>query len=119
MIAPRVIGIIFPILPDHVKRLLLDRKKIFVKFVSKDLRRLRIGGKLFLYESRGTRTIVGEAEIEDIARATAAEVVSKYGHDLFLTTDELEKYVGNRTEKRMLVLAKKGAKISCSPKTQS
>jgi hypothetical protein len=102
----KIIGIIFPLLPSHIQRFFDEDKKVFVKFFAKENipLRLRKGSKLFFYESRANRQIVGEATIVDVGTATAEEAIARFGDDLFLAKEELERYVGARKEKRMLVL---------------
>lgn len=79
-------------------------KKIFVKFVGRAPKMLQPGAKLFFYESRSKKEIVGEARITELSYGTVGEVVEKYANDLFLTRKELEEYAGDRRGKRMLVL---------------
>jgi hypothetical protein len=66
--------------------------------------RLQVGSKLFFYESKGSKEIVGEARIAEMTQGTVDEVLGRFGADLFLTRNELEAYAGNRRERRMLVL---------------
>jgi hypothetical protein len=101
-----IIGIVFPLLPQHTMRLLEEGKKVFVKYFGRDNAptRLKSGHRLFLYESKGTRRIVGEAKIREIRRGTAAEIWSTFGNDLFLNKQEFDAYVGERKQRSMLVL---------------
>jgi hypothetical protein len=106
------IGIVFPMLPDHIQRIFQDQKNVFVKFLAKEAipRRLRAGSKLFFYQSGGSKEIVGEARIIETALGTLQEVSAKFGERLFLTQSELEEYAGNRGAKTMLVLLLDDAK---------
>ncbi len=63
-----------------------------------------------MYQSKGNKEIVGEAKIIRIDTLPASEVLSVYGSRLFLTQSEFEDYVGNRGDKKLLVLVLKGAK---------
>mgnify|MGYP001077015786 CR=1 FL=1 len=101
-----IIGIIFPVLPEHLHRFFERKKRVFVKFVAREdaHRSLQSGSKLFFYESRSNKEIVGEARIVDITSGMVEEVLAIYGEDLFLTRIELEEYAGDRKAKRMLVL---------------
>jgi hypothetical protein len=105
-VASETVGIIFPLLPKHVERFLNEGKTVFVKFFGKERipLRLRPGSKLFLYESRGNKEIVGEARITRVESVRASDVVAKYGARLFLEQLEFEEYVGNRGDKTMLAL---------------
>jgi hypothetical protein len=100
------VGIIFPLLPKHAERFLNDGKTVFVKFFGKERipLRLRPGSKLFLYQSRGNKEIVGEARISLVESVRASDVVAKYGERLFLEQLEFEEYVGSRGDKIMLAL---------------
>jgi hypothetical protein len=100
------VGVMFPILPEHCQRFFEGRKTVFVKYMSRESlpRRLHSGSRLFLYQSRNNREIVGEARIVEMASATLEEVLARFGDDVFLTRTELEEYSGTRKGKRMLVL---------------
>jgi hypothetical protein len=100
------IGIVFPMLRDHIQRIFQDQKNVFVKFLAREVlpRRLRAGSRLFFYQSGGSKEIVGEARIDEIAVGTVQEVLAKFGERLFITRSELEEYAGNRGAKTMLIL---------------
>jgi hypothetical protein len=108
---------IFPLLPEHTRRFFEDGKTVFVKFFGKgsNPQRLRIGSRLFFYESERNKEVVGEAKIVEINSETADTVLTKYGHTLFLTPAELDEYAKQRREKKMLVLVLKGAKRYKTP----
>lgn len=99
-----IIGIIFPILPNHVERFFADGKTVFVKFVSRAPTRLQTGHRLFFYKSRNDRELVGEALISGIETKPPKDILSDFHDRLFLTRKEMEQYVGNRQSKEMLVL---------------
>lgn len=102
-----VLGIVYPMLGHHIQRFFEEQKKVFVKFVGREPQRLRSGCKLFFYESRSNKEVVGEGRIVQIYNETIDEVHAKFGDDLFLTWTELEEYAGNRKTKRVLVLVLK------------
>jgi len=112
-----IIGIIFPLLRSHVQRFLEGRKKVFVKFCCRETAPVRsqLGSRLFFYESRGSKEIVGEARISEVSSGTIEEVLSRFGDNLFLTRDELEEYARGRRAKKMLVLVAENAKRYTSP----
>lgn len=111
------IGIIFPVLPEHLGRFFERQKRVFVKFVGREVvpRSLQSGSKLFFYESRSNKEIVGEARIVEITIGTVEEMLAKHGEDLFLTRIELEEYAADRKAKRMLVLVLEDAKKYAVP----
>lgn len=108
-------GVIFPFLPEHTRRFFEDGKAVFVKFLASNPKRLRIGSRLFFYESERNREVVGEARIIEIGSETADGALTKYGGALFLTPAELEEYAKQRKEKKMLVLVLKGARRYKTP----
>lgn len=95
-------GIIYPLIPEHARRFLEDRKTVFVKFVGRGStpQRLGSGSRLFFYVSGGRREIVGEAKIVSIAKTDPQDVMAQYANQLFLTSKELDSYVGERKAKR-------------------
>jgi hypothetical protein len=111
------LGIIFPFLPEHVNRFFNDGKTVFVKFYGKGSTpiRLHVGSTLFFYESRGSKRIVGEAEIREISSRTADKVVAEYGDSLFLTQKELDEYANQRSGRKMLVLVLKDVRLYKTP----
>jgi hypothetical protein len=111
------VGVIFPILPQHSQRFFEGRKRVFVKYTNREglPRRLRLGSKLYLHQSRSNQGIVGEARIVEMLTATPDEVLARFGDDVFLTRSELEDCSGDRKGKRMLVLVLEGMKRYASP----
>jgi len=102
----QTIGIIFPILSDHLDRFFHDRKTVFVKYFGKERLplRLRVGSRLFFYESGRSKQIVGDAKIIGIESATYEDVIARFGDYLFLTKNEFERYAQDRRDKKMLIL---------------
>jgi hypothetical protein len=94
-----------------------EGRTVFVKFFGKQEvpKWLRRGARLFLYESGGNREIVGEAKITEITSGTMDEVWATFGEKIFLTRAELEQYVGDRKERRMLVIVLSEAKRFGTP----
>jgi hypothetical protein len=110
--ASEIAGIIFPFFPEHAQRLLNEGKSIFAKFFGKERvpLKLREGSRLFLYESGGSKEIVGEAKIAKLESMCASKVISVYGEKLFLNEAEFEDYVGTRGDRSMLILVLVGPK---------
>lgn len=100
----RIVGIIFPLFEEHIRRFFDEDKTVFVKFIASDLTHIHSGHRLFFYRSKGNKEVVGEARIVDIASKTANEALATYGDRLFLTAKELREYVRDRNAKNMLVL---------------
>jgi hypothetical protein len=74
------IGIIFPISEDHVERFFNGQKSVFVKFFGRDTipERLQKGSRLFFYQSRSKKEVVGEAIIADVTSGRIEEVLARY-----------------------------------------
>lgn len=84
-------SMIFPLVPNQLQRFFEDRKTVFVKFTARQAppERLRIGSRLFFYESRRKQEVVGEARIAEISTGTIEQVLARFGDKLFLTQTEL------------------------------
>jgi len=78
-------------------------------------RHLRVGSRLFFYESQSRKEIVGEARIIEVRLGTDAEVLARYSDRLFLTSTEFEEYVGNRKGKQLLILVVENPKRYKTP----
>ena len=116
-----IVGIIFPLSREHIDRFVEHGKTVFVKFYGKERvpLRLRHGSRLFFYQSGGGKEIVGEAKITEVSTGTLDSVWDQFGNRLFLTREELEAYVDDRTNIRMAVLVLEGAKKYRNPLTLS
>jgi hypothetical protein len=99
---------IFPIPLRFAGRVLHEKRNVFVKYVGRGTcLQLVAKHKAIFYASRGSKEIVGEGIIERIEFLTPSEVLGKYGTRVFLSKEELEKYMmrwPNRASKEMLVL---------------
>ena len=116
-----MLGIIFPLSPQHIDRFLDGGKTVFVKFFGKQRTpsRLHRGAKLFFYQSGGGKEIVGDAEIIDVSSETRDALWDKFGDRLFLTRDELNAYVRDRQNIQMTTLVVKNARKYAEPLTLS
>ena len=108
----QVVGIIFSVLPQHARRFFDEGKTVFVKFFGRERIPLKLqrGHRIFFYEPRGNKEIVGEARIVSIDTVPAAEVFSVFGDRLFLTQSELQDYAGQRKDRKMLTLVLEDAR---------
>ena len=101
-------AIVFPILPVFVDRLLVEKRKVFVKYIARNGAQIKPKQKVLFYVSRSSKEIVGEGQIVEIEFLTPDEVFAKHGDKVFLKKDELVQYAlkqPNRdTSKKMLVL---------------
>jgi len=99
-----IVGIVFSLSQEHIRRFFDEGKTVFVKFAASQPTHLNIGSRLFFYQSKSRKEIVGEARIIKISSDMPDTVLATYGDQLFLTPNELREYVGERSSKKMLVL---------------
>lgn len=117
-----IVGVIFPVPQQFVNRLLLEKRNIFVKYVS-NASSLKIAQKhkVLFYASQSSKEIVGEGKIEEMLFLTPKDALEKYGDKLFLNEDELTEYTlrqPNRdSSKKMLVLVLCGLRRYSKPKS--
>ena len=105
MFVSDIIGIIYPIPKQFIDQLLKVGKNVFVKYIQGQNIKLKKNNKLIIYESYGTKKLVGEGIIKKIEFLTAEEVYDKYPDKLFLNKKELYDYCGElRKDKKMLTL---------------
>lgn len=106
---PKVIGIIYPLSENLIKSFFDRDKNIFVKFTAyeptrKTKIRIRKGIKLYAYQSRSKRIVVGNATIAGLEYLYLKEILSIYRNRLIIPEKELKKYALGREGKRLLVL---------------
>jgi len=111
------LGVIFPLSHSHIEQFLANGKNVFVKYCGKSTipRHIDNGSKLYFYESKSAKHIVGEAKIIKITQCTIDEVIEKFSDRLFLTRDELNAYANGRRTKMMLVLTLEKMKRYSAP----
>jgi hypothetical protein len=100
-----VTGIIVPLDGETINRV-FHHRPIIVMFVDSFPSDLEAGDRVFLYESAGGRVLEGEGSIVGISRESA-EDVRKYGAELSVSSEELDRYVaasGRKVSDDMLVL---------------
>jgi len=90
---PEIVGAAFPIPKLYIPRFFNEGKTVFIKpaITFKDLRE---GMRFVFYQSHQDTGYVGEAIIKQIAISEDPISFFKiYGDDIFLTEDELKKYI--------------------------
>lgn len=104
----KIIGAVFPILPEYIDRLLVENRNVFAKYLARNGSKLLPKQKMLFYVSHGSKKIVGEGQIDKILFLTPDEALVKYDKKLFLNRDELMEYARQQPKrdisKRMLVL---------------
>lgn len=105
---PKVLGVIYALPSNVIDRILNKKKNVFIKYTpfqpsKKSKIRLYEGMKLYLYETKANKEILGEAIVDKIIFCNFQEIVNDYMEKLMLTKSELEKYCKNRYEKKAML----------------
>ena len=115
----KIIGVIFPIPPEYIDRLLVENRNVFAKYLARNGSRLLPKQKMLFYVSHSSKKITGEGQIDEILFLTPDEALVKYEKKLFLNRDELMAYARRQPKrsisKRMLVVVLSRLKIYPKP----
>ena len=108
-----LVAAVFPLPKEIVSRIFKGRRTVFVKYMPTRGRRgkfntqIEPGTKMVIYESKGTKSLMGEALIKKVLFMMPNEAYRTYGNNLCLDYDEIVEYSNkypNRAEKPLLVL---------------
>jgi len=118
----KIVGVAFPIPKQFMDRFFKEGKDVFIKPAT-IWKKLTPGMKFVFYQSRKDTGFIGEAKIKDIKLIDdPMKVFEMYGDRVFLTKEELKKYVklqekwksfksrGGEKKKRWLVIELEGIK---------
>jgi hypothetical protein len=86
----KIVGAVFPVPHEGVKRLLSGKSDVFAKFGK--FRHLAEGQRMLFYDS-SVHGIVGEATIEQVIHTDPLDVRERFMERLFLTRKEFDNYV--------------------------
>lgn len=105
----QVIGVVFPQSKETIDFMFSNKRTIYVKYLSGKLKnksrlRLKEGSKLYLYESGGKRSVVGEAIINKIELLDMNSILDKYSNKLTVSDEVFKIYAEGREDKEALVL---------------
>jgi len=105
---PKVLGVIYALPRNVLNRILNKKKSIFVKYMpfeptKKSKIKLHEGIKLYLYETKANKEILGEAIVDKILFYNFQEIISRCDDQLMLTNKELKDYCRNRYEKKAML----------------
>lgn len=102
----KTIGVIYAIPEKVANRIFNEKKDIFVKFLPKRVRtlKLKLKSKFLIYASKSNKRVIGEATIKNIEFMDVEEVLKKYDNRIFLNKKELEEYSLFREDRPLLVL---------------
>jgi len=103
-----LIGVIYPLHQNIIKRFLNEDKDIFVKYISriptkKSKFRITPGIKLYFYESVSRKAIVAHATIKSIEFLHIEETINAYNQKLMISKNELIEYSKGRNKKIMIL----------------
>ena len=117
---PKVLGVIYTLPSNALSKILDEKKNIFVKYTpfqpsKKSKIKLFEGMKLYLYETKANKEILGEAIVDKIIFCNLQEIVKDYMNKLMLTKNELEEYCRNRYEKKAMLFILKNIKKYIKP----
>ena len=85
----KIIGVIFPVLREHVCNLFSRDRDVFVKFTKWNL---ESGSTIVFYVSR-EKLLIGEAKVGNVERLNPDVAWSRYKDRIFLDEGEYDKYV--------------------------
>ena len=88
-------GVVFPLPPNLIARIFDQKRTVFAKFFSHQNGKIKlgVGSIIFFYQSRGLKSLIGEARIDRIASMSKDDALKRYGKKLFLGSNELREYV--------------------------
>lgn len=84
------IGVVYPILPQHVDRMFDEKKDVFVKFSK---HRHLAEGSVIVFRVSGRKEFAGEGVIKKVEKLEPNEAWNRYGDRIFLTKKDYDKYV--------------------------
>lgn len=93
MAMDKLLGVIFPVPIHLIQSIFNGGSKIFVKYMPHSSTRLNKGNKIIFYESRGSKSLIGEGVINSIEFLAPNEVLNNYKKLLFLNEKQFNDYV--------------------------
>ncbi len=103
-----IIGVAFSLPKDAIEFMFSNNRDVFVKYIShvpikKTSVKIKKGMKLYLYQSGGTKQIVGEAVIEKIDFLNMSAILENYSERLVISEKMFQQYSKGREDKRALI----------------
>ncbi len=104
-----VLGVVFPLHKNVIDFMFSYNRDVFIKYVTheplkKTKPKIKEGMKLYIYESGGGKSIVGEATIKMCAYLDMNSILNAYRERLMISEENLKAYAKGREEKKALVL---------------
>jgi len=110
-----IVGIIFPLPKEAIDFMFSNNRDVYIKYTSREPKkksRIRIKKNitLFIYQSGGGKSIVGEATIKKFDFLDMNTILNTYHGRLMISDDEFRRYAKGRENKKALVLELTGLK---------
>ena len=104
-----LIGVIFPLHKNVIDFMFANKRDVFVKYTShlplkKANSKIQEGMTLYIYQSGGNKSIVGEALIKKYDYLDMHSILNKYRDRLIISEEDLKTYAQGREEKKALIL---------------
>jgi hypothetical protein len=115
-----IIGVVFPLHKNVIDFMFLNKRDVFVKYTSrppKNKRQVKIreGMKMYIYESGGSKEIIGEAIINKYDYLDMLSILNTYPERLMIPVEDFKLYAEGREEKKALVMELSNLKKYASP----
>ena len=110
-----LIGVIFPLPKDAIDFMFSNNRDVYVKYTSrvpikKSKMKLKEGITLYIYQSGGNKSVVGEATIKKFDYLDVYTILNEYHGRLMISDDGIKRYAKGRENKKALVLELSGLK---------
>lgn len=110
-----IIGVIFPLPKDAIDFMFSNNRDVYVKYTSrvpikKSKMKLKEGITLYIYQSGGNKSVVGEATIKKFDYLDVYTILNEYHGRLMISDDGIKRYAKGRENKKALVLELSGLK---------
>lgn len=104
-----IIGVVYPLHKDVIDYMFSNKKDVFVKYTSRTPQKksnikIKEGIKLYIYESGGNKSIIGETTIKKYDYLDMQYILDKYLDRLIVSEEDFREYARGREEKKALVL---------------
>lgn len=105
----QIIGVIFPLSKEAIDFMFSNNSDVYVKYPSRQTTnktkiKIKEGITLYIYQSGGSKSVVGEAIIEKFDFLDMDTILNRYHGRLMTSEDELKLYAKGRENKKALVL---------------
>jgi len=105
-----VFGVVYPLAKKYIVRILKGKRNIYAKYQPHRTQVTRVGPgtKVIFYETKGSKSLIGEAVVRQVDFMIPDEALKMFGGRLFIDREELERYAGrfptNREKKPLMIL---------------